>query len=202
MLDQASADDLLNATVYDMDDNKIGRVGRVYLDDRSGDPEWVTVQTGMFGTKESFLPLGQARVDGDRLLVPIAKDAVKNAPHIDPESGHLSVEEEQQLYRHYGLSHDDEETADADPPAADVPPVVGVPPAKDTPGSAGVDMPDSAPEGQARTSPPGMRLRRHLVTEEQQITVPVVREMYILEDDPGSDETRTDEPGQQPPAQR
>jgi len=102
MLDQTSGDDLLNATVYDTEGNKIGRVGRVYLDDRSGEPEWVTVHTGLFGTKESFLPLAQARLEGEQLTVPIGKDAVNSTHHLDLDSGHLSLEVERQQYQHYG----------------------------------------------------------------------------------------------------
>lgn len=186
MLDSGSSDDLLNATAYDTDDNKIGRVGRVYLDDQSGEPEWVTVQTGLFGTNESFLPLGQARLDGERLIVPIAKDAVQNAPHIDADSGHLSVEEEQRLYQHYGLSHG-AETAD---PAAETRSPMG----EDSDETAAAGSPDSSDQ-QTAMPPSGMRLRRHLVTEEQQITVPVVREEYILEDDAGASGDAADEPG-------
>ncbi len=185
MLDSGSSDDLLNATAYDTDDNKIGRVGRVYLDDQSGEPEWVTVQTGLFGTNESFLPLGQARLDGERLIVPIAKDAVQNAPHIDADSGHLSVEEEQRLYQHYGLSHGGE-TSD---PAAETRSPMGSDSHETAAGS-----PDSSDQ-QTAMPPSGMRLRRHLVTEEQQITVPVVREEYILEDDAGASGDAADEPG-------
>lgn len=185
MLDRGSADDLLDATVYDTDDNKIGSVGAVYLDDDSGHPEWVTVNTGLFGTTESFLPLGQARLDGERLIVPIAKDAVKNAPHIDPETGHLSLEEEQQLYRHYGLSHGE---ADEQITAYDPGPGVELAEAGERATGPEAAEPASAPAGQPRIAQPGLRLRRHLVTEQQQITVPVVREEYILEPDDGQGE--------------
>ena len=60
---------LSGATVVDTGGNKIGKVGQVYLDDQTGQPEWVTVKTGLFGTKESFVPLALARHDGDHLTV-------------------------------------------------------------------------------------------------------------------------------------
>jgi uncharacterized protein (TIGR02271 family) len=93
-------------------DGKLGTVGEVYLDDQTGRPEWATVRTGMFGTKESFVPLAQADVTGDDLHVPYDKEMVKNAPHIDSE-GHLSPAEETELYRYYGLA------ADSTAPVAD-----------------------------------------------------------------------------------
>ncbi|MEJ7704363.1 MAG: PRC-barrel domain-containing protein [Geodermatophilaceae bacterium] len=59
---------------------KIGKVSQVYLDDTSGQPKWVTVNTGLFGTKESFVPLEQASFSGGALSVPVTKDQVKDAP--------------------------------------------------------------------------------------------------------------------------
>jgi uncharacterized protein YrrD len=54
-------------TAVDTDGAKLGKIGQVYLDDQSGQPLWVTIHTGMFGTKESFAPLHGSRTDGDNL---------------------------------------------------------------------------------------------------------------------------------------
>jgi uncharacterized protein (TIGR02271 family) len=84
------------------DGTKIGSVGQVYLDDQTGDPTWVTVKTGLFGTSESFAPLQGANVTGDDVSIGYTKDQVKDAPRIESD-GNLSPEEEDHLYRHYGL---------------------------------------------------------------------------------------------------
>jgi uncharacterized protein (TIGR02271 family) len=84
-------------------DGKHGTVGEVFLDDETGRPEWATVRTGLFGTKEAFVPLAEATVEGDQLRLPYDKAKVKDAPHVDVSSGHLSPQEEQELYRYYGL---------------------------------------------------------------------------------------------------
>jgi uncharacterized protein (TIGR02271 family) len=84
-------------------DGKHGTVGEVYLDDETGRPEWATVRTGLFGTKEAFVPLADATVQGSELRLPYDKDKVKNAPHVDVSGGHLSPQEEQELYRYYGV---------------------------------------------------------------------------------------------------
>ncbi|HEY8372100.1 MAG TPA: PRC-barrel domain-containing protein, partial [Pseudonocardiaceae bacterium] len=47
---------LFGDEVYDANGEKIGKVGQVYLDDETGQPAWVTVRTGLFGMKESFVP--------------------------------------------------------------------------------------------------------------------------------------------------
>jgi uncharacterized protein (TIGR02271 family) len=96
-------DRVIGADVYDNDGDKIGTASEVFLDDQSGNPEWVTVKTGLFGSKETFVPLRDADLTGNGVRVPVSKAAVKDAPKID-QDGHLSPEEESALYRHYSLS--------------------------------------------------------------------------------------------------
>ena len=93
---------VIGKDVYDQSGDKIGSASEVYLDDESGQPEWVTVKTGLFGTKESFVPLQGADLTDDGLRVPVSKSQVKDAPKVDTD-GHLSPQEEQELYRYYGL---------------------------------------------------------------------------------------------------
>ena len=80
--------------------DKIGRVGQIYLDDDSGHPSWVTVKTGLFGTQESFVPLGKADVDGADIVVPYDKETIKGAPRVDT-GGSLTPQEEKRLFAYY-----------------------------------------------------------------------------------------------------
>ncbi|WP_232792550.1 PRC-barrel domain-containing protein [Actinacidiphila yeochonensis] len=90
--------------VHDAQGKKIGDAKHMYLDDASGDPEWVTVKTGLFGNNETFVPTRAARIVQDHLEVPYEKEQVKGAPNVDVDSGgHLSAEEERHLYSYYGL---------------------------------------------------------------------------------------------------
>jgi len=93
---------VIGQDVYDESGEKIGSAAEVYLDDETGQPEWVTVRTGLFGTKESFVPIRNADLTDDGVRVPVSKTQVKDAPKIDTD-GHLSAEEEQELYRYYGM---------------------------------------------------------------------------------------------------
>jgi uncharacterized protein (TIGR02271 family) len=93
---------VIGQDVYDESGEKIGSAAEVYLDDETGQPEWVTVRTGMFGTKESFVPIRNADLTDDGVRVPVSKGKVKDAPKIDTD-GHLSAQEEQELYRYYGM---------------------------------------------------------------------------------------------------
>jgi uncharacterized protein (TIGR02271 family) len=93
---------VIGQDVYDASGEKIGSAAEVYLDDETGQPEWVTVRTGLFGTKESFVPIRNADLTDDGVRVPVSKTQVKDAPKIDTD-GHLSPQEEQELYRYYGM---------------------------------------------------------------------------------------------------
>ena len=106
MIGTETLDRVIGKDVYDESGQKIGSAGEVYLDDETGQPEWVTVRTGMFGTKESFVPIRDADLTNDGLRVPVSKERVKDAPKIDTD-GHLSAQEEQELYRYYGMGTGD-----------------------------------------------------------------------------------------------
>ncbi|MEU6485511.1 PRC and DUF2382 domain-containing protein [Streptomyces sp. NPDC046887] len=95
--------DLGGLTAVDPRGEKIGKVEQVWLDDHSGKPEWVTIKTGLFGTKETFVPLEGARSDGENLHVAYPKDRVKDAPRIEADE-HLDSDQEHDLYRHYSLT--------------------------------------------------------------------------------------------------
>ncbi len=105
MINQAQARELIGRDLYDGGGEKVGRIGQVFLDDESGRPEWVTVHTGLFSTRESFVPIADAETTAEGLRVSYTKGQVKDAPNVDVEGGHLSQQEEENLYRHYGLNY-------------------------------------------------------------------------------------------------
>ena len=100
---------------------KIGSIGQLYLDDSTGDPAWVTVKTGFFGSAESFVPLHDAEVRGRDVVVGFDEDKVKGAPRVD-DDGSISPEEEDKLYAYYGLAGLNADTSDvnASPDTRDV----------------------------------------------------------------------------------
>ena len=104
MISQKLASELVGASVRSSEGEKLGKIGHIFLDDRSGQPEWVTVRTGLFGQRESFLPLAQVRLDGTDARVPYDRKTVTGAPNIDIDSEHLSQRDEAELYRYYGLT--------------------------------------------------------------------------------------------------
>jgi uncharacterized protein (TIGR02271 family) len=179
-------------TMVDADGDKIGNVDAIYVDDQTGEPEWALVNTGLFGTKSSFVPLAQARDVGDSVQVPYDKQLVKDAPRVDTDQ-HLSEAEEQELWRHYGLEYDSgytTDTADRDGDGVydDVQDsAVG----RDTSGPTTDDaMTRSEEELQVGTQTRERgraRLRKYVTTETQQVTVPVQREEVRVEREPITD---------------
>ncbi|MFI1095720.1 PRC and DUF2382 domain-containing protein [Streptomyces sp. NPDC020917] len=104
MITREQISQVVGHPVHDSSGRKIGDAKHMYLDDATGNPEWVTVKTGLFGNSETFVPTRSARLVQDHLEIPYDKDKVKGAPNVDVDSGgHLSVEEERHLYRYYGL---------------------------------------------------------------------------------------------------
>jgi uncharacterized protein (TIGR02271 family) len=189
---------LSGATVRASDGDKIGKVAQVYLDDATGRPEWVTVRTGLFGGKESFVPLAAARFDSQELVVDASKDTVTGAPQVD-EDGHISEQEEAEIYRYYGLSdagsaasygtgQTDRDTGrHADASAGQA---VG----RDTSGPNTDDAMTRSEErlraGTEQVETGRARLRKYVVTETQQVDVPVSREEVRLERQPITDANR------------
>ena len=201
MITQNDIARLSDADVYDTDGDKIGSVGQIYLDNNTGDPEWVSVRTGLFGTKETFVPLQQAQVSDDRITVAFGKEQVKDAPQIDAD-GQLSPADEDQLYTYYGFSSTDGnlDTDDGTFQATDSyrDDSAGISDRGDTgyaPGGDDGAMTRSEERLVAgtRTEEAGKaRLRKYVVTEQQQVTVPVSHEEVTLEREPITDANRGD----------
>jgi uncharacterized protein (TIGR02271 family) len=183
------------ATVLGSDGEKIGTVDEIYLDRASGEPEWAAVKTGLFGMKSSFVPIRDASPAGDgELRVGVTKDQVGDAPRIDAD-GELSVEEERQLYSHYGR-------ADYEWSGQDRTGDLGLPEDRDDRFSReGTGHDTSGPNtddamtrseeelrvGTTQRESGRARLRKYVVTEEQQVTVPVQREEVRVEREPITD---------------
>ncbi|MFD0902105.1 DUF2382 domain-containing protein [Actinomadura sediminis] len=102
MQTQTQVRELMGTSVSDTNGTKVGTIKQVYLNDDSGDPEWITVHTGWFGMRESFVPLTGAHKEGDMLQVPYDKETIKGAPNVDADE-HLSHAQIVDLYRHYGV---------------------------------------------------------------------------------------------------
>ena len=179
------------ATMVDADGDKIGTVDAIYLDDETGEPEWALVNTGLFGTKSSFVPLAQATSSGDQVQVPYEKQLVKEAPRVDTDQ-HLSEAEEQQLWAHYGLDYGSgySDTADRDgdgiyDQVQDT--AVGRDTSGPTTDNAMTRSEEELQVGTTQRERGRVRLRKYVTTEQVTQTVPVQREELRVERKPITD---------------
>jgi uncharacterized protein (TIGR02271 family) len=207
---------VIGQDVYDEAGQKIGSASEVYLDDETGQPEWVTVRTGLFGTKESFVPIRNADLTDDGVRVPVSKDRVKDAPKIDTD-GHLSPQEEQELYTYYGMGSGTDTGVDAtrtvttgtgtETTGTETTGMATTGMATDTDAGAGFDnrgavghdtsgpttdnamtLSEERLEVDTRSAEVGRaRLRKYVVTENVTETVPVSHEEVRLEREPITD---------------
>jgi uncharacterized protein (TIGR02271 family) len=106
-------------------------------------------------------------------VVPYDKDTVKDAPAVDPD-GQLSHEEEDRLYRHYGL-----EAGPAEPTGRDV--------SGPTTDDAMTRSEEELRVGTAERETGRARLRKYVVEDEVTQTVPVRREEVRVEREPITD---------------
>ena len=177
---------LRNSTVFGTDGEKIGKVGELYLDAQTGEPTFVTVNTGFFGTNESFIPVNQARYAGEEIHVPYTKEFVKDAPNI-AEDGELSPAEEQRLYEYYSLTAGTATAgtatagvANTERPATD---------AHATQATATAENGDvvaheerlNVGTGTSATQTGQVRLRKVVRTETETVEVPVRKEEIVVE---------------------
>ena len=193
-------EDLANATAYDVNGDKVGSVQDVYVNDTSGQPDFISVNHGLFGTGTSIVPLrGHSLRDGD-LHLAFPKDRIEDAPDLD-DNGHLTTNDQDALYRHYALTEvQDVTTYETGAPAEPVDGAVDA----GTAGAAGVGAAaaglgagaadaDRPAAGAAdsdelirseeqlnvskdRVESGEVHLRKYVVTETETVEVPVERE--------------------------
>ncbi|MEU9292220.1 PRC and DUF2382 domain-containing protein [Streptomyces sp. NPDC048266] len=212
MIAQEQIPAVVDHPVHDAQGKKIGDAKHIYVDDVTGRPEWVTVKTGLFGTSESFVPIKDASMVDDHLEVPYAKERIKDAPHVDVDGGgHLSVTEERRLYEHYGIAWDDAwQRANQPGDGGWAHGAAGTAQRGDGDRARGLsDTSGLADRGTARTGDDAMtrseeelhvgteqvetgriRLRKYVVTEEVQQTIPVRHEEVRVEREPITEANR------------
>ena len=214
--------------LYDADGDKIGTIEEIYLDAETNEPEWALVNTGLFGTKRTFVPLHDASEPDGSLRVPIRQGHRQGRARRSTPTASSRSTRRRTLYSHYGLDYSESRSdtglaeggtdsgfaagrdfdADADRDRADRDSRTPTSTATWTAGvdrdrgdraegraGNGGDVSDGAitrseeelEVGTQRRETGRARLRKYVVTEEVQQTVPVQREEVRLEREPITD---------------
>jgi uncharacterized protein (TIGR02271 family) len=224
MIATQDIDRIIGSEAVDPQNDRIGKVSQVYIDQETDRPSWVSVKTGLFGSSESLIPLENAQWDNDALHVGYDKDRVKDAPRVDADR-ELSPEEQEQLYRYYGLggtatagTTGGTDTAGMDTAGMETDATYDSTAPTGTTGTTGMDTTDgmtgmttgdtgtvgrdtSGPTtddamtrseerlnvGTQKVQTGKARLRKYVVTEQQNVTVPVTHEEVRIEREPITD---------------
>jgi uncharacterized protein (TIGR02271 family) len=186
---QSTVTDWRGRTLVDQDGNKIGSIDEIYMDTQTEQPEWIAVSTGLFGKKVTFVPITEASESGGDVRVPYSKDQVKDAPNAEADQ-ELSQDEEESLYRHYGLDYSETRSDSGLPEGEDRDAGRGAV-GRDVSGPTTDDAMTRSEEelqvGTTRRERGRARLRKYVVTEEVTRTVPVQREEVRVEREPITD---------------
>jgi len=186
------------STLMDRNGDKIGSIEEIYEDTDTGEPEWALVNTGLFGTKSTFVPIRDASAQGNGVSVPFDKSQVKDAPRMDQE-GQLSRDEESALYQHYGMNYGTSQSDSGLPQGGagftgtstdtdyDRSGTVGRDTSGPTTDNAMTRSEEELRVGTERRQAGTARLRKYIVTENVETTVPVQREEVRIEREPITD---------------
>ncbi len=180
--------------LVDREGDKVGKIEEIFVDDQTEQPEWLAVKTGMFGGKLTFVPLAEAREQDGAVRVPYDKAQIKDAPNVEADR-ELSQDEEARLYQHYGLEYGESHSGTGLPQGqrgregsgrGDTGTV-----GRDVSGPKSDDAMTRSEEelrvGTAQRETGRARLRKYIVTEDVQQTVPVRREEVRVEREPITD---------------
>ncbi len=85
--------------LVDRDGTEIGTCTQVFVDDATGLPEWAQAE---LNGGPAVVPLLDAAEAGDRVRVAVRQVEVAEAPRVE-DPMHISEDEEERLYRHYGI---------------------------------------------------------------------------------------------------
>jgi len=151
-------------TVRDSSGEELGRLSELYLDSETSRPAWAGVKRGRLVGSETIVPLAGAEdVDGD-LRLPHHRRVFDEAPDIDPDV-QLTADEESRLSDHWGRGW--------------------APPSDEETDTAMTRSEEEVTFGKrTRRKAERVRLKKVVVEDEVEQTVPVRREVIQLETDP------------------
>lgn len=208
---------LQGQTVFDNSGQRIGDVARVFFNQATNEPAWITIRG--LGAREAFVPMSGARVDASGVTVPVRKDVIQAAPAVEAGTD-LSAEEAAKLDRYYTgmLSLEPELPPAAGPapqPRPTPPEPQQTPPEPRQTQPTARRTPPAAPTRPTETPRPTeltsfeervrvgteavetgtVRLRKHVVNEPVETSVPLRHEEVTVERVPAA--TPTPSPGHQ-----
>jgi sporulation protein YlmC with PRC-barrel domain len=97
-----TADQLLDAAIFDIEGERVGTVTDVYVDESTGRPEWLLLDTGFFG-RGIHVPAHRLDPLEGGYRLPYARDVISSSPEVDAGSDQLGEVDERELHAYYGV---------------------------------------------------------------------------------------------------
>jgi uncharacterized protein (TIGR02271 family) len=98
----ANSKQFIGTRMVGRDGEAIGTIERVFSNDATGEPAWVTVHAGVM-RREYVIPLEGSQADADSIHVPYTQAMVKNSPKLEFDD-RLSTEDIRALSQYYGTT--------------------------------------------------------------------------------------------------
>ena len=195
--------------LVDRDGVKAGSIVDLYIDEQTKQPTWWLVRTGLLGSRQTLVPMGQATVPlavivsgAGSVQVPFESAAILDAPSV-AVGEEISEATAIALRRYYGLG-DPPAPAEGDHGPSDTESLdAGAEPAAKT--TAAMTSPSTEPSGTMirseeelrvllRRRARRVRVQRYVVTDYVTTTIPVRREELRLVEALGQEASRTAPP--------
>ena len=195
--------------LVDRDGVKAGSIVDLYIDEQTKQPTWGLVRTGLLGSRQTLVPMGQATVPlavivsgAGSVQVPFESAAILDAPSV-AVGEEISEATAIALRRYYGLG-DPPAPAEGDHGPSDTESLdAGAEPAAKT--TAAMTSPSTEPSGTMirseeelrvllRRRARRVRVQRYVVTDYVTTTIPVRREELRLVEALGQEASRTAPP--------
>ena len=185
--------------------HKVGRIEAWFADAELQTPGWAVVRTGLPSTRRTLVPMTQARLIGERVRLPYDKQHMMRGPRSFEPEQLFARGGRVHLSRHYGVEQSQRRTGDAaaerdavaakDPEAPEARPIATAQRAPAPTGrhQAGREARGPTQDGAMTRSEEELRVgtawrecarvrvRKYVVIEEVQFTVPVRREEIDIE---------------------
>jgi len=149
------------APVIDANGEKLGHVGEIWMDDETGEPEYLKVGRGFLGMKATLVPVRGGHFEEDGFHTQYTKDQLENAPEFEDEDDDID-EMRSGGVRDYYADHEASATSMPDTASRDE-------------GSI-TRSEEELGVGKRETSAGSVKLRKYVDTEPVQANVELTRE--------------------------
>ena len=170
---------------YDVNGDKIGTIDAIYYDDQTGRPEWLAIRTGFFGMNTSFAPIAGGTVRDGTAARAVHEGSGQGRPQHRPGRGDADLRRgAASCSDHYGFAWDARSYGVGERFDSEYDVAAQQLRAESSEVAETTRSEEQLRVGTEKVATGKARLRKYVVTEHQNVTVPVTREEVRVEREP------------------